>query len=96
MAAARITKPDINPLTPTIVNVVTLGGGGYLLMGQNKKAALAWAVTWIGGIMTCGLGFAFAFIAAYDAFKLCQRLEAGESIGAEENHFGWLDEVYRW
>lgn len=78
------------------MSIVTLGGGGYFLIGQTKKALLAWAIVGIGGLLTCGLGFAFCGVAAYDVYKLCLRLEAGEAIGVEENSLAFLDEMYRW
>ncbi|MFT5586284.1 MAG: hypothetical protein ACI9VR_003881 [Cognaticolwellia sp.] len=94
--AKRITKPDVNPIAMLVMTLLTLGGGGYFLIGQTKKAMLAWAIVGIGGLLTCGLGFAFAGVAAYDVYKLCLRLEDGEAIGVEENSLEFLNEMYRW
>ena len=94
--AKRITKPDVNPIAMLAVTLVTLGGGGYFLIGQTKKAFLAWAIVGIGGLLTCGLGFGFAGVAAYDVYKLSLRLEDGEAIGVEENSLEFLTELYRW
>lgn len=94
--AKRITKPDVNPIAMLAMTILTLGGGGYFLIGQTKKAFLAWAIVGLGGLLTCGLGFAFAGVAAYDVYKLCLKLEAGEAIGAEENSLEFLNEMYRW
>lgn len=78
-----------------LLNGLLFGGAGYWKMGQKRKALWASGVTITLGLITCGVGLLFSIVTAWDALKLAQRMKAGESIGDDECHFGFLVEVFR-
>ena len=47
------------------------------------------------GTITCGLGYLFAFVAAYDAYLLGQKLQNGEAIGENENGVEFLNAIFK-
>lgn len=90
-----IQKPDTNPIVVAALNWFGLGGLGYFMMGQKKKAMLSWAITVIGGTITCGLLYVFAVVAAYDAYLLGQKLQSGQAIGENENGLDFLNAIFK-
>ena len=90
-----ITKPDANPILLAILNLFFLGGLGYFLMGQKKKAIISWVITIVVGTITCGVGYMFIWVAAYDAYLLGQKLAQGESIGEVENGLEFLNMIFK-
>ncbi|MFT6144099.1 MAG: hypothetical protein ACJAZO_002665 [Myxococcota bacterium] len=91
-----ITKPDTNPIIPAVLNFFVAGALGYFLIGQKKKAIISlvvYAVSWI-----CTLGVVtlpWVIITAYDGYLLGQKLQAGESIGENENGLSFLDAIFK-
>lgn len=90
-----ITKPDTNPIIIAVANFLGLGGLGYFLMGQQKKAIITWVVVLLGGFCTFGLLYMFVWVTAYDGYLLGQKLASGESIGDTENGLSALDMIFR-
>lgn len=90
-----ITKPDTNPIIIAVANFLVLGGLGYFLMGQKKKAIITWVVVLFGGFCTFGLLYMFVWVTAYDGYLLGQKLASGESIGETENGLSVLDMIFR-
>ncbi|MCB9678574.1 MAG: hypothetical protein H6737_25960 [Alphaproteobacteria bacterium] len=90
-----ITNPQANPMMLGGLNLIGLGGVGYFLMGQKKKAFVTWAIVVLGGMCTFGLLYLFVPLAAYDAYLLAQRLAQGETIRENENSFPFLDMIFR-
>lgn len=96
-----IQKPDANPILLGALNLFLAGCVGYFLMGQKKKAiyfAVAWVVSWVClGWIGIGalLGFVVQVIAGYDAYLLGQKLQAGESIGENENALEFLNSIIK-
>ncbi len=96
-----IQKPDANPILLAVLNFVVCGALGYFLIGQKKKAiyfAGAWFVGWIClGWLGIGALIAFAAqaIAGYDIYLLAQKLQAGESIGENENGLDFLNSIFK-
>ena len=94
-----ITKPDANPLIFALANFFFCGGLGYFLMGQKKKAMISIGL-WLGVfIISCGmLGIVsalFSLATTYDAYLLGQKLQAGESIGLNENGLEALNAIFK-
>lgn len=93
-----ISKPDANPILFGFLNLF-FGAVGYFLMGQKKKAMISAVIFfasaifcfWLGGLVTLG----WQFLVAYDAYLLAQKLQAGESIGENENAVGVLNNIFR-
>ncbi len=83
-----ISKPDANPVLLAVLNLFTLGGVGYFLMGQKKKAIAAIVYTVV--LSMCGIGMFIPWLTAYDAYLLGQKLANGESIGEGEAGLGFL------
>ena len=90
-----ITNPEANPLVSGAANLFGLGGLGYFLLGQQRKAYITWAVVIIGGFCTFGALFLLCWVTAYDAYLLAQRLQQGETIGQTDNGLPFLDMVFR-
>ena len=91
-----ITKPDANPIISALANWIFLNGGiGYFLMGQKKKAIIALIICWVVGPITCGVGMMCAWVFAYDAYLLSQKLQAGQSIGENENGLEFLNMIFK-
>lgn len=90
-----ITNPEVNPMWIGGLNLIGLGGIGYYLLGQRKKAFITWAVVLIGGFCTFGLSSMLIPLAAYDGYLLAQRMAHGEAIRDTENSFPFLDVIFR-
>ncbi|MFZ5481209.1 MAG: hypothetical protein ACOZNI_30905 [Myxococcota bacterium] len=90
-----ITKPDANPILFAVCNWFGLGGLGYFLMGQKKKAILAWVITIVLGTITCGFGYMIIFAFVYDAYLLGQKLQSGQAIGENENGLEFLNMIFK-
>lgn len=91
-----ITKTDANPILNGFANIIFLNGAiGYFLMGQKKKAIIAIIICWVVGPFFCGIGPLCAFIFAYDAYLLSQKLQAGQSIGENENGLEFLNMIFK-
>ena len=90
-----ITKPDANPILLAALNIVICGLPiGYFMMGQQKKAIAAFIYSAILWIVTLGMGgWALAFLWAYDAYLLGQKLASGESISDTENGLEFLNNL---
>ena len=93
-----ITKPDANPIVFAVCNLFLAGGLGYFLMGQKKKAYITWGIILGVSIISCGfLSFIamFAWVTAYDAYLLGQKLQSGQSIGENENGLSFLNAIFK-
>lgn len=96
-----ITKPDANPILLGLLNLCIFGGLGYFLMGQKKKAMIAFGINvaaFVLSICTFGLGtllFLANWVFAYDAYVLGQKLQAGEAIGENQNALDFLNAIFK-
>jgi len=90
-----IQKPDTNPIIIAVANWLGLGGLGYFLMGQKKKAIISWIITIVGGTITCGFGYLFVWVTAYDGYLMGQKLQSGQAIGENENGLGFLNAIFK-
>ncbi len=95
-----ISKPDANPIILAVANWF-VPGLGYFLMGQKKKFMITLGIM-IGVIVvavcTFGLGGILGFINfvfVYDAYLLGQKLQAGQSIGENENGLDFLNAIFK-
>lgn len=90
-----ITKPDANPILLAVLNLFLFGGVGYFLIGQKKKAIISIAIVVIGSFCLFGFGYLWAWVTAYDAYLLGQKLASGESIGENENGLEFLNAIFK-
>jgi hypothetical protein len=96
-----ITKPDANPIVFAACNLCVGGGLGYFMMGQKRKAMMAFGFNAVSFILTiCSFGLAgvlfFAnWVFAYDAYLLSQKLQSGQAIGENENGLEFLNAVFK-
>lgn len=89
----EISKPDVNPIVPAVLNWFGFGGVGYLYLGQQKKGIIMIVATFL---LSCfGIGMIFPFIGAYDAYLLGQKLQSGQSIGENENGLEFLNAIFK-
>ena len=94
-ALQPIHRPDLDPFKLGLLNLFGCGGLGYWLIGQKRKAVQTWMIVLIGSPCTCGTLYVFAFVAAYDAYLLGQRMELGESITPDQNALAFLGSIFR-
>ena len=90
-----IQKPDTNPIIVAAANWFGFGGLGYFLMGQKKKAIISWVIVMVGGVITCGFGYLFVWVTAYDAYLLGQKLQSGQAVGENENGLDFLNAIFK-
>jgi len=79
-----IVLPKVPPADPVLVlvlNLLVLGGVGYIIMGQKTKGIVA-IVAWLLGLLTCGIGSGIvALVGAIDGYMQAQHLKAGTPVG---------------
>ncbi len=77
------TQPPKDPILICILNLLVLGGVGYIVMGQKTKgivAIIAWLVLLVPP--SCGtLSGAVAILAAVDGYLQAEQLKQGKSLG---------------
>jgi uncharacterized membrane protein len=64
-----------------ILNLLVVGGVGYIIMGQKTKGIVA-IVAWIAGLATCGIVSGLvSIVGAIDGYMQAQQLQAGHPVG---------------
>lgn len=75
------TTPPKDPILVLILNLLLLGGVGYIIMGQKTKGIVAIIVYLVVAIPTCGAGSGLlAVVAAIDGYLQAQQLQAGHPV----------------
>ena len=75
------TQPPKDPILVMILNLLALGGVGYIILGQKTKGTVA-IVVWIVGLCSFGiLSGIVAVVAAIDGYLQAQQLQAGHPVG---------------
>ena len=65
-----------------ILNLLLLGGVGYIILGQKTKGIVAIVVYLVVAIPTCGVGSGLVSIAAaIDGYLQAQQLQQGHPVG---------------
>ncbi len=73
-------QPPKDPILILVLNLLLLGGVGYLIIGQKMKGIAA-IVLWVLGLATCGVGSAIvAIVGAIDGWMQAQQLQQGHPI----------------
>ena len=76
------TTPPKDPILVLVLNLLLLGGVGYIVMGQKTKGIVALIVYLVIAFPTCGAGSALlAVFAAIDGYMQAQQLQAGHPVG---------------
>ena len=89
-----IRKPDANPILFAVLNLFLWSCVGYFVMGQTKKGIISVIAFWV--LIWCfGLGIIVSIVTAIDAYKLGQKLQAGEAIGVNENGLPFLNAIFK-
>jgi hypothetical protein len=74
-------QPPKDPIIVMILNLLLLGGVGYIIIGQKTKGIVA-IVVWIAGLATCGIVSSIvAILGAVDGWMQAQQLQAGHPVG---------------
>lgn len=89
---ALIKKPKAKPWLAFLLNLIGLGGLGYMYLGQTRKG-IAFGLATLLLLFFC-LGAVIPFIAAYDAYLLAKALEAGVPVRHDENALEFLNNVF--
>ena len=79
----RPTQPPKDPILICVLNLLVVGGVGYIIMGQKVKGIVA-IVAWLILLVppSCGtLSGAVAIFAAIDGYLQAEQLKQGKSIG---------------
>jgi hypothetical protein len=75
------TTPPKDPILMLVLNLLLLGGVGYIIMGQKLKGIVAIIIYVVVAIPTCGAGSGLlAVAAAIDGYMQAQQLQAGHPI----------------
>ena len=82
-AVIQPSQPPKDPILICVLNLLVLGGVGYLIMGQKMKGIIA-MVAWVILLVppSCGtLSGVVAVVAAIDGYLQAQQLQQGKPIG---------------
>jgi hypothetical protein len=75
------TTPPKDPILILVLNLLLLGGVGYIVIGQKTKGIVA-MVTWVVlTVVTCGIGSVIAIVTAIDGYMQAQQLQQGHPVG---------------
>lgn len=75
------TQPPQNPVLVLILNLLVLGGVGYIIMGQKTKGIVA-IVVWVAGLFLCGIPSMIVCVGgAIDGYMQAMQLQAGHPVG---------------
>lgn len=75
------TQPPKDPILVLVLNLLLLGGVGYIIMGQKTKGIVA-IVVWVAGLATCGVVSGLVGIfGAIDGYLQAQQLQQGHPVG---------------
>jgi hypothetical protein len=78
----RPSQPPKDPILICLLNLIVLGGVGYILIGQKVKGIVAIILWLVVAIPTCGTGSGLiAVVTAIDGYFQAQSLQQGKSIG---------------
>lgn len=73
--------PPKDPILVLILNLLVLGGVGYIILGQKMKGIVAIVTCLIVAIPTCGAAsLLIAVVAAVDGYLQAQQLQQGHPI----------------
>ena len=71
-----------DPVAALVLNLLVLGGAGYLYIGQRKKGIVMIVIFFAAGIPTCfAASFAISIVSAIDVYLQASRLAEGQEIG---------------
>jgi TM2 domain-containing membrane protein YozV len=74
-------QPPKDPVLILVLNLLLLGGVGYIIIGQKMKGIAA-IVLWLLGLFTCGIGSGIvAIVGAIDGWMQAQELQKGNPVG---------------
>jgi hypothetical protein len=75
------TTPPKDPILVLVLNLLLLGGVGYIIIGQKLKGIVAIIIYVVVAIPTCGAGSGLlAVAAAIDGYMQAQQLQAGHPV----------------
>lgn len=75
-------NPPKDPIIVLILNLLLLGGIGYIILGQKTKGIVAIVVWLVIALPTCGAGSGLlAVFTAIDGYLQAQQLQAGHPVG---------------
>jgi hypothetical protein len=75
------SQPPKDPILVLVLNLLLLGGVGYIILGQKTKGIVAIVAFVILTVVTCGIGSAVAILFAIDGYLQAQQLQQGHPIG---------------
>jgi hypothetical protein len=74
-------QPPKDPVLVLVLNLLVLGGVGYIIIGQKTKGIVA-IVAWVLGLASCGIVSGIvAIVAAIDGWMQAQELQQGHPVG---------------
>ena len=75
------TTPPKDPILVLVLNLLLLGGVGYIIMGQKTKGIVVMVAYVVITVVTCGIGSVLAVLTAIDGYLQAQQLQQGHPIG---------------
>jgi hypothetical protein len=75
------TTPPKDPILVLVLNLLLLGGVGYIIMGQKMKGIVSIIVYIVVALPTCGTGSGLlAIVTAIDGYLQAQQLQQGHPV----------------
>ncbi|HUP59271.1 MAG TPA: hypothetical protein VNA69_02500 [Thermoanaerobaculia bacterium] len=75
------TTPPKDPILILVLNLLLLGGVGYIIMGQKTKGIVVMVGYVVIAVVTCGIGTVLSVLFAIDGYLQAQQLQQGHPIG---------------
>jgi hypothetical protein len=76
------TNPPKDPILVLILNLLLLGGVGYIVLGQKVKGIVAIVLYVVVALPTCGTAsLLIALVTAIDGYLQAQQLQQGHPVG---------------
>jgi TM2 domain-containing membrane protein YozV len=78
-------NPPKDPIVAALLSLFLLGGVGQLFLGQTKKGIIIIVASVV--LYCLALGWVVQLLGAWDAYKIAEKLKAGQPVGDME--FFW-------
>lgn len=75
------TTPPKDPILILVLNLLVLGGLGYIIMGQKTKGIVVMVAYVVITVVTCGVGSVLGVLTAIDGYLQAQQLQQGHPVG---------------
>jgi len=96
MDSSEIHKINISPCAVFLLSMLSMGFGGYFLIGQGRKAFTAPIFVMIGLVLFGIPGITLWSAFSIDAWKCATKVKNGNSINIDECYYTTLYYLQYW